>query len=49
MITATSLIIRYESALAVDDLSLEVRQRRVTGFLGPNQAGKSDDEDGPRP
>ncbi|WP_458208406.1 ATP-binding cassette domain-containing protein [Haladaptatus sp. NG-SE-30] len=32
---------RYDSVIAVNDLSLEVREGEVFGFLGPNGAGKS--------
>lgn len=41
MITAQNLSKNYGSTLAVDDLSFEVRQGVVTGFLGPNGSGKS--------
>ena len=33
--------IRGRKVMAIDDLSLEVRQGEVFGFLGPNGAGKS--------
>src|SRR3954447_6560903 len=32
---------RFGSVLAVDDLTFEVAQGRVTGFLGPNGSGKT--------
>ena len=32
---------RYRTVTAVDDLSVEVRSGRVTGFLGPNGAGET--------
>ncbi len=41
MIEATALTKRYGATLAVDDLSFQVHPGKVTGFLGPNVAGKS--------
>ncbi len=41
MITAHSLIKRYGSITAVDNLTFEVPPGSVTGFLGPNGSGKS--------
>ena len=41
MIEARSLVKRYGSAMAVDDLSFSIRPGLVTGFLGPNGAGKT--------
>ena len=41
MIEARSLVKRYGSATAVDDLSFSIRPGLVTGFLGPNGAGKT--------
>ncbi len=41
MITTEGLSKRYGSTLAVDDLSFEVPNGMVTGFLGPNGSGKS--------
>ena len=41
MIEARSLVKRYGSTLAVDDVSFTVRPGKVTGFLGPNGAGKT--------
>ena len=40
MIEARSLVKRYGSTVAVNDLSFSVRPGMVTGFLGPNGAGK---------
>jgi ABC-2 type transport system ATP-binding protein len=41
MIEATGLTKRYGTTVAVDDLSFTVPPGQVTGFLGPNEAGKS--------
>lgn len=41
MIEARSLLRRYGSFTAVDDLSFRVEPGTVLGFLGPNGAGKS--------
>jgi ABC-2 type transport system ATP-binding protein len=41
MIRAEGLSKRFGGNLAVDDVSLEVRQGEVFGFLGPNGAGKT--------
>ncbi len=41
MIQAMNLTKRFNGLLAVDDLSLEVREGEVFGFLGPNGAGKT--------
>jgi ABC-2 type transport system ATP-binding protein len=41
MITLHGLTKTYGDVTAVDDLSLEIRPGRVTGFLGPNGSGKS--------
>jgi ABC-2 type transport system ATP-binding protein len=40
MIEARELTKRYGSTLAVDRMSFDVRPGRVTGFLGPDGAGK---------
>jgi ABC-2 type transport system ATP-binding protein len=40
MIEARGLTKRYERMLAVDDLNFTVRPGLVTGFVGPNGAGK---------
>ncbi len=41
MIEVRGLTKRYGEVLAVDDLTFGVRAGEVTGFLGPNSAGKS--------
>jgi ABC-2 type transport system ATP-binding protein len=41
MIQASRLSKRFDSTLAVDDLSFTVEPGKVTGLLGPNGAGKS--------
>lgn len=41
MIEIHRLTKRYRAALAVDDLSFDVKPGQVTAFLGPNGAGKS--------
>ena len=41
MISAQGLSKHYGSTLAVSDLSFEVADGKVTGFLGPNGSGKS--------
>lgn len=41
MIEVKSLTKKYGSHIAVDGISLEVRENEVLGFLGPNGAGKS--------
>ena len=41
MIRIESLTKRFNGILAVDGLTLEVRQGEVFGFLGPNGAGKT--------
>jgi ABC-2 type transport system ATP-binding protein len=41
VIQTQGLTKRFDGALAVDDLTLHVRQGEVFGFLGPNGAGKT--------
>src|SRR6476661_4236778 len=41
MIHAEGLSKKYKKKLAVDDISFKVETGKVTGFLGPNSAGKS--------
>lgn len=41
LIELKNLTKRYGTVLAVDDISLTVKQGEVLGFLGPNGAGKS--------
>jgi ABC-2 type transport system ATP-binding protein len=41
MIEARGLTKRYGSTLAVNDLDCTIRPGAVTGFLGPNAAGKT--------
>ncbi len=41
MLVLTHIVKRYGTRVAVDDLSLEVREGEILGLLGPNGAGKS--------
>ena len=41
LIEATGLEKRFGDIVAVDGISLDVKQGEVLGFLGPNGAGKS--------
>jgi ABC-2 type transport system ATP-binding protein len=41
MIEARDLVKRYDDVVALDKVSMTVRQGEVLGFLGPNGAGKS--------
>jgi ABC-type cobalamin/Fe3+-siderophores transport system ATPase subunit len=41
MIQLIDVTKRYRSTVAVDHLTFDVRPGEVTGFLGPNRAGKS--------
>jgi ABC-2 type transport system ATP-binding protein len=40
MIKARGLTKRYSGKLAVDQLTFTVEPGRITGFLGPNGAGR---------
>jgi ABC-2 type transport system ATP-binding protein len=40
-ISVRHLTKRFRDVLAVDDLSFEVQERTVTGFIGPNGSGKT--------
>lgn len=41
MITVSNLSKKYPGRVAVDDISFDVNDREVVGFLGPNGSGKS--------
>jgi ABC-2 type transport system ATP-binding protein len=41
VVTATGLTKRFGNFTAVDDISFEVRQGEIFGFLGPNGSGKT--------
>jgi branched-chain amino acid transport system ATP-binding protein len=41
MLKATDLMVFYENAIAVNELSLSVRQGQVVGVIGSNSAGKT--------
>jgi branched-chain amino acid transport system ATP-binding protein len=41
MLEVTDLTVFYENALAVNDLSLEVREGEIVGVFGSNSAGKT--------
>ena len=41
MLAVQNLLVFYENALAVNDLSLEVREGEVVGVFGSNSAGKT--------
>jgi ABC-2 type transport system ATP-binding protein len=40
-VTVTNLVKRYGSLLAVDDVSLSIREGEIFGIIGPNGAGKT--------
>jgi branched-chain amino acid transport system ATP-binding protein len=41
MLNVRNLMVFYENALAINDLSLEVREKEIVGVIGSNSAGKS--------
>ena len=41
MITIENLMVFYENALAINDLSMEVKEGEIVGVIGSNSAGKS--------
>jgi ABC-2 type transport system ATP-binding protein len=41
MLSIKNLTIQYEDKLAVDDISIEIPQSKISGLIGPNGAGKS--------
>ena len=41
MLEAKNLMVFFENALALNDLSLEVRQGEIVAVLGSNSAGKT--------
>jgi ABC-2 type transport system ATP-binding protein len=41
MLSIKNLTVQYEEKLAVDDISLEIPQSKISGLIGPNGAGKS--------
>jgi branched-chain amino acid transport system ATP-binding protein len=41
MLQVKNLMVFFENALAINDLSLEVREREIVGVLGSNSAGKT--------
>ena len=41
MLTVKDLIVFYENAIAVNDLSMEVREGQIVGVIGSNSAGKT--------
>lgn len=41
MLTIKKLSVQYEEKKAVDDISIEIMQNKISGLIGPNGAGKS--------
>lgn len=41
MLEAKNLMVFFENALAINDLSIEVKREEIVGVLGPNSAGKT--------
>ncbi|HEM49376.1 MAG TPA: ABC transporter ATP-binding protein [Caldithrix sp.] len=41
MLSIKNLSVQYEEKLAVDDISIDIPQNKITGLIGPNGAGKS--------
>jgi ABC-2 type transport system ATP-binding protein len=41
MLSIKNLSVQYETKLAVNDVSLDVSDSKITGLIGPNGAGKS--------
>lgn len=41
MLIIRELIVFFENAIAINNLSMEVHQREIVGVLGPNSAGKT--------
>ena len=41
MLSIKNLSVQYEEKLAVDDVSIEISQNKISGLIGPNGAGKS--------
>ena len=41
MLSIKNLTVQYEDKTAVDDISIEIPQGKISGLIGPNGAGKS--------